>query len=501
MTQGTEGWKGDLFVSVHADTPAGSAGSVGGDRYQLLECVAGDPDGPAVAWRAWDTLLARPVTLTVVKPGGPAAAGFLAHAHAISMAVHPALARVYDAVDEGTRAYVVSEWVTGTPLTGLLRDGALDPDAAAVTICRIADGVAAAHAAGVAFGSVHPDHVVVTPGGTVTLAQVVGDGRADPSDDVRGLGALLYAALTAQWPLHPTGGAAALRPAGTNGSSLLTPRQARGGVPEDLSTLSMRALQAGAPEGVRSAAAIATVLGDRGARREQDDELFALDRDEQPSGRRRRGRWLTIAVPFAAGLAAIGLLAYLLGSALGGVSGSDRKPTPIATGAGPTGSRGGRSEPPTTQALGPAPVAAATLFDPSPSSDGSEAAKIDLSHDGDPQTSWPTDRYKRNATFGNLKQGLGIAFDLGSPTTVKQVQISTGQPGFDVEIRAGDAPNGSLDSYRVVGSQSGVGAQQSIDVRSTATARYYVVWITKLVPAPDAPNEYSASLSEVVFRR
>src|SRR6266566_3896887 len=145
-------------------------------------------------------LLARAVTLTVVRPGGPPAGGFLRHAHAVSTTVHPALARVYDAVDDGRHAYVVSEWVTGTPLTALLREGPLDPDTAAGTIGRVADGLAAAHAAGVAFGGVHPDHVVVTPGGTVTLAQVVGDGRAEPADDVRGLGALLYAALTARWP-------------------------------------------------------------------------------------------------------------------------------------------------------------------------------------------------------------------------------------------------------------------------------------------------------------
>ena len=130
---------------VSVDTRhAGSAGTVG-DRYRLLECVAGDPDGPAVAWRAWDDVLNRPVTLTVVRPGGPAADGFLAHAHAVSAVTHPSLARVWDAVDEGDRAYVVSEWVTGTPFTALLRDGALDAESAAGTVARVADGVAAAH--------------------------------------------------------------------------------------------------------------------------------------------------------------------------------------------------------------------------------------------------------------------------------------------------------------------------------------------------------------------
>ena len=192
--------------------PAGSAGSVG-DRYRLLECVAGDPEGPAVAWRAWDDVLNRAVTLTVVRPGGDNADGFLAHAHAVSGVTHPSLARVWDAVDDGDRAYVVSEWVTGTPFTALLRDGALDADSAAGTVARVADGVAAAHAAGVAFGGVHPDHVVVTGNGEVKLAQVVGDGRAATGDDVRGLGALLYGALTAHWPLpRPAGPRRCARP-------------------------------------------------------------------------------------------------------------------------------------------------------------------------------------------------------------------------------------------------------------------------------------------------
>ena len=65
---------------VSVDTrQAGSAGTVG-DRYRLLECVAGDPGGPAVAWRAWDDVLNRPVTLTVVRPGGPATRQMEPHA-------------------------------------------------------------------------------------------------------------------------------------------------------------------------------------------------------------------------------------------------------------------------------------------------------------------------------------------------------------------------------------------------------------------------------------
>jgi hypothetical protein len=479
-------------VSVDAATPTGSAGSVG-ERYRLLECVAGDPDGPAVAWRAWDTLLARAVTLTVVRPGGQSAAGFLGHAHAVSTIVHPALARVYDAVDDDSRAYVVSEWVSGTPLTALLREGALDPDTAAATVARVADGVAAAHAAGVAFGGVHPDHVVVTPGGTVTLAQVVGDGRAAATDDIRGLGALLYAALTAHWPLAATGGAAALRSASANGGHLLTPRQVRAGVPEDLSTLAMRALDPGAPHGVRSAAALTTVLADRAT---PGEEMFPYEPDERDPRRRRR-RWVALIAPIVAAFAVLAVVGWLVGSALGRVPG-DKKGTPIATGPSASSSNPTSSAPPRTQtALQAVTVQGATLYDPSPAGDGLEAKKVAQSYDGDPATAWPTDRYKRSATFGNLKKGLGIAYNLGSPAALRQLQISTDTPGIDVQILAGDTANATDPAnYRVVGQATGLGANQTIQLQPGAPAQFYIVWITKLAPAE---GEFQASLSEVRF--
>lgn len=466
-------------------TPAGSAGSVG-DRYRLLECVAGDPDGPAVAWRAWDNLLNRPVTLTVVRPGGPAAGGFLAHAHAVSTIAHPSLARVYDAVDEGSRAYVVSEWVTGTPFTALLRDGALDADSAAGTVARVADGVAAAHAAGVAFGGVHPDHVVVTADGEVKLAQVVGDGRASPADDVRGLGALLYGALTAHWPLAATGGAATLRPATTSSGHLLTPRQVRAGVPEDLSALAVRALDPASPHGIRSAAAFTTVLSERAGPAE---DVFAFD-DERRE-RRRRPRWLALAIPVAAGLAVLALLGWVVGTALGGLPGSDGG-TPPAAAADPTTGSPTRSAPQVVKPQG------ASLYDPK--GDGAEGQKIDLSYDGNPATSWPTARYNRTNTFGGIKDGMGIAYDFGRSTPVREITVATDRPGTSIQILAGDTPDASDPStYAVVGQSVNTEQSNQIPVKAGTSSRYFIVWITRLTA--DGNGKYYGSLSEVTFRR
>ena len=466
---------------------AGSAGTVG-DRYRLLECVAGDPKGPAVAWRAWDDVLNRPVTLTVVRPGGPAADGFLAHAHAVSAVAHPSLARVWDAVDEGERAYVVSEWVTGTPFTALLRDGALDAESAAGTVARVADGVAAAHGAGVAFGGVHPDHVVVTGTGEVKLAQVVGDGRAAVTDDVRGLGALLYGALTAHWPLAPTGGAAALRPATTSSGHLLSPRQVRAGVPEDLSNLAVRALDQGSANGVRSAATMASVLGDRAATAAPDD-VFGLDQDGR---HKQRPRWVTLALPVGAGLVVLALLGWLVGTALGGLPSLGDDDNQTASAGTPTGSA------PTQPQLVAVKPTDARLYDPD--GDGQEAKGITDASDGNPDTSWRTAHYRNRAAFGGLKPGIGIEYDFGKPTTLRQITVSTTQPGTQVQIRAGDDPDASSpDDYQVVSPTKTMSSTDTFTITSGTSARYYVVWLTQLVQ--DGPDQFQGSISEVAFKR
>jgi hypothetical protein len=471
---------------VSVDTrPAGSAGSVG-DRYRLLECVAGDPEGPAVAWRAWDDVLNRPVTLTVVRPGGEPASGFLAHAHAVSGVTHPSLARVWDAVDEGDRAYVVSEWVAGTPFTALLRDGALDAESAAGTVARVADGVAAAHGAGVAFGGVHPDHVVVTSNGEVKLAQVVGDGRAATGDDVRGLGALLYGALTAHWPLAPTGGAATLRPATTSSGHLLSPRQVRAGVPEDLSTLAVRALDQSSPHGLRSAAAMASVLADRTTH----DDVFSLGTGGRE--RKRRPRWMTLALPVAAGLVVLALLGWLVGTALGGLPGVTGNNSGTAAAGTPT------SAAPTTVPLVAATPAQASLYDPK--GDGAEAKGISDANDGDPTTSWRTDRYKRSSDFGGLKDGIGIAYDFGRPTALRQITVTTDRPGIQVQIRAGDTPDATeADAYAVVSPTQIMKASGTFAIKAGTSARYYIVWLTQLTS--DGTGQYWGSVSEVAFKR
>lgn len=544
---------------MSADTASPSRDGVGvvGDRYRLVERIS--TDDTTEFWRAHDQLLARPVALTVHTPGGEAARDFLAQAHRLSTLTHPAVARVYDAVDEGRRAYVVSEWVEGTPLSEVLTEEALEPNEAAMLVSRVAEAVSQAHAADLAFGDLHPDRIFFSRRGTV-LSRIP-TGRCSPADDIRGLGALLYATLTGQWPLGPDGGRTTLRPASMVGGRLSSPRQVRAGIPHDLSALTMRALEPDDPRGIRSAEAIVTVLGDRvrptgyeepydqpyqqpyqapyeepyqaphdpgryarpaepagypqsppPARRYDEGEAFRYDRSgtyqrggyagyqdyDEPAHRRSRAVTITAVAVCVLALALIG---WLIGSVVNHVptQGGGRAQQPLDLSNAPTQpseSAAPTTPPVTGTTLAPSGV---QLFDPQGDSQDNPN-DVSKAIDGDPATGWSTVEYRRNATFGNLKTGMGLIVDLGEPVSVHQVTVTTTTPGLDLEIRAGDQPGGQADSYQVLGKSTNLGGSAvTIPVTGNGQHRYWVVWITKLAPASD--GNFQAALAEVQFKQ
>src|SRR6185437_160181 len=132
-----------------------------------------------------DVILRRPVAVVMRYPGGSAAVEMLDAAVAASRVVHPHLVDVYDAIDEGARAYVVREWVDGHSLRELVAEAPLEADRATTVAAAVASAVAA----------------------------------------------VLYCALTGHWP-HAEAGATALPDAVRDPSgALAAPRQVRGGVP------------------------------------------------------------------------------------------------------------------------------------------------------------------------------------------------------------------------------------------------------------------------------
>jgi putative peptidoglycan lipid II flippase len=231
---------------------------------------------------------------------------------------------------------------------------------------------------------------------------------------------------------------------------------------------------------------MASVLGDRAA---PADDVFALGGGER---QKRRPRWLALALPVGAGLVVLALLGWLVGSALGGLPGLDGGGDGSTNAAPPPSS--GRSVAP----LVPVKPDGSALYDPD--GDGQEAGGISAATDGDPSTSWRTAHYNHTSAFGGLKPGIGIAYDFGKPTALRQIAVTTDRPGIQVQIRAGnDRDAANPDDYQVVGPTRTLKTADTFSIRSGTSARYYIVWLTQLTS--DTDGKFVGSLSEVAFRR
>ena len=69
-----------------------------------------------------------------------------------------------------------------------------------------------------------------------------------------------------------------------------------------------------------------------------------------------------------------------------------------------------------------------------------------------------------------------------------------------MQIRAGNDPEApDPDAYPVVGDTKTMSSKDTFAIKSDTQARYYIVWLTQLVP--DGPEQFQGSISEVTFER
>ena len=98
-----------------------------------------------------------------------------------------------------------------------------------------------------------------------------------------------------------------------------------------------------------------------------------------------------------------------------------------------------------------------------------------LRRDGDV---WRTQRYA-SATFGNLKDGVGLLLDLGAARAVTTVALDVEGP-IDVELRAGDRPADDGDAFTEVAAASGAEGETELSGTKGGEHRYWLVWVTRL---------------------
>ena len=230
----------------------------------------------------------------------------------------------------------------------------------------------------------------------------------------------------------------------------------------------------------------------------EDDYVVDLDEGpttetdlEAPTARRRL---LVVGLPILALIVVVALGAWWFGSRVLSVAGNYddiEGSTPSAS--APASESPAEDEAPATG--GPVEVAGATVFDPGGDGAPENNDQVPASFDGDPGTAWPTLTYQGTPTFGNLKDGVGVVYDLGSEQSLAGATLRTTQPGSTVEIRAASGPEGSLDDWPLL-AEGTLEESSDFTFEETVDTQYVLVWITELVPNGEG---FQADLAEVTL--
>jgi serine/threonine-protein kinase len=205
-------------------------------RYEILEEIGHGAMG--VVFRARDPLIDRMIAIKTINVGLSRVEAeefqkrFDREARSAGRLNHPNIVTIYDVGRSGDTAYFAMELLEGQSLREILDSGVvLPPSTIADIAAQVADGLDAAHQAGVIHCDIKPANVVVLPSGLAKITDfgiamlptgsrsfigsVAGSpkyiapervvGRpVDARSDVFSLGAVLYEALTGTPPFAGT---------------------------------------------------------------------------------------------------------------------------------------------------------------------------------------------------------------------------------------------------------------------------------------------------------
>ncbi|MFD3748478.1 lipid II flippase MurJ [Nocardia sp. NPDC058633] len=497
--------------------------SVAGGRYRLL---AGHGGARGLKfWQALDIKLDREVALTFVdadqtsgeNSGHDGPQAVLSRTLRLGRINAPGLARVLDVVRGSSGGIVVAEWTPGRSLREMA-ETVPSPVGAARAIRALASAAELAHRGGGSLSIDHPDRIRISASGDAVLAFPGTLGDSDAQGDVRGLGAMLYALITARWPLRVggvTGSAATigglhLADFGPDGTPV-EPRQIRPEVPFEISAVAVRSLESN--KGVRTAATVQHVLeqasvvdqktdfipvlrlGQRavapGADSLADPELLAAERE-----RSQRMMWIMVGLGVLAALV-VGVLIWWMVSIF--APGASDKPLDQQINIGltssveaPAASAPPADEPATPPTSVPVPVTGAAVFSPEGTPDGAAAAGAVLDHNAG--TVWRTDQYFQQ--FPALKKGVGLLATLPTPAKLTNVSITSPSAGSTVEIRTSPTEAPTLDQTQLIGSAKLGDGVTDIAVQTDQAARFVLVWITGLA---NSGGQFQTAIADVRF--
>lgn len=323
-----------------------------GGRYEVLEKVGGG--GMALVYKARDTFLNRTVAVKLLRPQYAEDEEFLGRfrreAQSAARLSHPNVVNVYDVGQEGSSHYIVMEFIEGSTLKQLVKNnGPLSSGLAARIAYQIAEALDHAHRNKVVHRDIKPHNILVMPSGRVKvtdfgIARAVTDttltntgniigsvhyfspeqargGFTGEKSDLYSLGVVLYEMLTGSVPFK--GDSPFSIAIKHLQEDVKPPGRLRSGIPQELESIVMRALEKDPLKRYRSASEMTKDLGkylkELGEPDEGEAGVFNLESHslkaegrEQGMPSKRRGR------PGVFWYVALGVALFMMGAVLYG---------------------------------------------------------------------------------------------------------------------------------------------------------------------------------------
>ncbi|KGA19888.1 hypothetical protein GM51_5980 [freshwater metagenome] len=482
---------------------SGSNDRIFDGRYALDVQISSSLSSPI--WRAMDQSLKRWVTLILLPTSDLRSVKLLQECQQAAVNDRRDVVSILDVVPDGKISSgadsnsqdryvgIVTEWLDGETLDRLIvrRGEVLPVEQALRQLGIIANTLMHAHSLNVFHRRLRPHNVIFSQGQEVRLtgfgvdsALLGPDSMDGMSQDIKGVGQLLFVMITGMWPLGSVDSLPAALSDG--GSGLVLPSQVHGGVSSYIDRLYQR-----------------TQDGTYTSMRQLLDALSVGEVEESESLQSRVSRLTASSVTWSppqssqsnrVRTSVIAGLSVLVFGWIGWqllTSNFQRSEAPVAILASPLPSIA------VPQATGEV-AKAVTVTSYDPLGDNEENAdQALLAIDSDNETAWTTASYNKSDMSG--KAGVGLLVDLGVEKEVYAVEIDFISAGHTAEIYVVNSTEPDFATELKFGDTNPNESSSEISSTDPVSGRYVLVWLTPDLPEAES-GEFQGGISEIKIR-
>lgn len=482
---------------------SGSTDRIFAGRYALDVQISSSLSSPI--WRAMDQSLKRWVNLILLPTSDLRSIKLLQECQVAAANDRRDVVSILDVIPDGKISSsdatdsqdryvgIVTEWLDGETLDRLIvrRGEVLPVDQALKQLGTIANTLMHAHSLNVYHRRLRPHNVIFSQGQEVRLAgfgvdsALLGPDSSDGvSQDIKGVGQLLFVMITGMWPLGSVDSLPAAL--GNGGTGLVLPSQVHGGVSNYIDRLYQRT-QDGTYKSMRQLLDALSVgeVEESESLQSRVTRLTASSVTWSPPQSTQSSRVRTSLI---AGLAVLvfGWIGWQLLT-----SNFQRSEAPVAILASPLPSIE------VSQATGKvAQVVTVTSYDPLGDDEENSDLAL-LAVDSDPETAWNTASY-RNADMSG-KAGVGLLVDLGVEKDVYSVEVDFISAGHTAEIYVVNSAELDFATELKFGDTNPNESSSEISVTEPVSGRYVLVWLTPDLPESES-GEFQGGISEIKVR-